>query len=361
MLRKNAGGYLKQLSLRSTRQMVSSDIAQIQFGGLEELVLHNCDVTDEVLLSISADLSVAEITERVGRAGRESSRSLESLTLSFSEITDIGLGVLESLTSVDLTSCLNTSDEGVSLLASRCPSMKRINLRSCRQLTDHAIMAIAMNCAFLESCDVTDLTNITPLSLGSLAAHCPALTALNARNCQGLVTNTSCNALREFRSLTYLNISFCTGVGDEGFVKALGRESKLAYLNLRGLDLLTDASVTALARACPLLQGLTLRGCQGISDVSLAALAGLELQRGFGVNLHAADATDAQVKQAGWPPLLLLRKLDVSWSSDVGDVGVRLLAQCCPSLSTVDVRRTRVTAVGKQALLQANNKLNICT
>jgi bacterioferritin-associated ferredoxin len=160
-------------------------------------------------------------------------------------LTDQGLRAvssLASLTFLDLSWCLNVTDEGVRAVVSSCTALKTLNLFACDAVTDEGVRAVSSLPA-LTFLDLAD-SKVTDEGVRAVASSCTALKTLNLCHClevtdEGVKAVSSCNAL------TSLSLDSCYAVTDVG-VRALSSLPALASLDLRACGRVTAAGVQAL-------------------------------------------------------------------------------------------------------------------
>lgn len=151
-----------------------------------------------------------------------------------------------ALKALDLPSCDQLTNTGLSDLVSYQTSLTHLDVNGCSRLTDHALIAICHNLVNLE--------------------------ALNLRNCRA-ITNIGVAELANSEKLQYLNLAQCEMVTGEGIVKGLCQRIRhLKKLNLCAL-LMDEDSVCQVAENLPDLQYLDLSWCfNAVTDRSMQAI-----------------------------------------------------------------------------------------
>lgn len=153
--------------------------------------------------------------------------SFTSLPLAL-QVTDVGLRAVSQslplLTSLNLTYCVNVTDEGMRAVA-ELSALVTLNLMQCFKITDEG------------------LRNIRAL---------PSLTTLSVRLCRK-VTAAGMDQISQLPSLTSLNLSHCSNVTDDG-LRALTDVLGLNFLDLRHCPKFTEEGVQWMRRVDPSLK-----------------------------------------------------------------------------------------------------------
>lgn len=127
------------------------DLLKREYGGLKELRLNGANITNSEarLLTFLPELEhisfkgCVDITDRA-LLNLNSHRHLQSLDLSATEITDLGLATvsgLKGLTDLSLASCPNITDQGI-LSLTTLTNLTSLDIRFCPQISHDALQAL---------------------------------------------------------------------------------------------------------------------------------------------------------------------------------------------------------------------------
>ena len=94
--------------------------------------------------------------------------------------------VCPQLQSLNIGSCNNITDEGVTALATGCPQLQSLDIGWCGNITDEGITALATGCPQLQSLDISWCRNITDEGIKALATGCTQLRSLNIGWCRNI-------------------------------------------------------------------------------------------------------------------------------------------------------------------------------
>ncbi|XP_033624603.1 uncharacterized protein LOC117288031 [Asterias rubens] len=209
-------------------------------------------------------------------------KELKKLTVSWKELTDPMLGILaggaSKLQSLCLYDCSSLTSLGVANLMYECTNLKQLDLQGVCYIKDLALTPVFFkdNSCQLESIKLSE-TNISDSTLSRIANHLG-------------------------RQITTLEVSWCEEIGDKGLAEIAKHCASLETLTLRQCPT-TPSTLMSLAW-----------NCQGLSTLNMSGVESL---------------TDGVV-QAMMPSLRLMKKLDMSWNSELTDVAVSCVMSCCP-------------------------------
>lgn len=217
---------LKNLNIRSCRHV--SDLGIAHISGLTESVAGNTDLNNLSLQDCQkiTDVALSNIARGL--------QKLEVLNLSFCcGVRDIGLAHLASLKclkKINLRSCDNIGDEGVSTLAYGCSFLTSLDVSFCDRISDDSLIHIAhslYNLKHLElgSCCITDE------GLHAIARNLQDIRVLNLGQCIN-VTDIGLSYIAEnLRNVTSIDLYGCTKVTKTG-LNQIVQMPELCVLNL---------------------------------------------------------------------------------------------------------------------------------
>eukprot|EP00941_MAST-03F_sp_MAST-3F-sp1_P004817 g4817.t1 len=148
----------------------------------------------------------------------------------------------------------NLTDEALCSLGVHCPSLQQLRISS-SLITDEGLRAVM--CKDLRSIDIGKCRKVTDSGLVSLVENCPNLEEIQLQQCK--MTNFGITTLAfACRNAKVIGLKQNGKIGDDG-IKAIAEGcSQLTHLNIQGCRLVTD--VTPLATGCPNLVNLNLKG-----------------------------------------------------------------------------------------------------
>ncbi|CAA7050946.1 unnamed protein product [Microthlaspi erraticum] len=216
-----------------------------RFQWLEHLSLSGCTVLD--------DSSLASL--------RYPGERLHSLYLDCCvSVSDNGISTVASfcpsLTVVSLYRC-NVTDIGLEALARASLPLQRVNLSHCHLVSDVGVKALSQACLQLESVKISNCNNITGVGFDGCS---PTLGYVDAELCE--LEPEGIEGIISGGGIEFLNIS---GASKDGLLAIRsGLASKLRILNLRMCRTVGDEAIKAIAKGCPLLQEWNLALCHGV-------------------------------------------------------------------------------------------------
>lgn len=189
------------------------------------------------------------------------------------------------LTELNISWCVNVTDEGVQHVLRACPNLETLICKGCEGVGARAAptpcLQLSADC--FEGLDGQALGSLKCLNLLSclavadqtverLAQHCPRLEFLCLSNCRD-VTDRALQALAHGCPLLRdLELAACVNVTDAGFVSLSKNCHELERMDLEDCVLITDAALINLNSGCPNLNSLALSHCENLTDNALAEL-----------------------------------------------------------------------------------------
>lgn len=251
---------------------------------------------------------------------------------------DIFCALNVHLLSVNVSECLNVTDQTLNCLAENCPNLKRFSMMECMNVTELGLMKLMSSCPNLEHLDLSFCSRWeNSMNVAVVDSLPKSVTSL---------------------SLTGIQVS-CT---DEQFTSILERLPHLSALHLNGFGLLSDVFLaTLLARIGKNLQIFDLSGSFGkITDVGLGSIAkhcinltsfamallnnvnGLQLKQMFNDKDRAKRFTtliftmcpmiEYEIFELVAENCVNLQKIDISGVVKVDDIILNSLADGCDNL-----------------------------
>ncbi|KXJ71359.1 hypothetical protein RP20_CCG020755, partial [Aedes albopictus] len=142
---------------------------------------------DAGLTGVDLQRAAIEIWDEQQTFSIDMLRGLQELQISGCfKVTDLSLTrcfKLIELREVNLSHCVNISDEGIIAMAMNCPSLEVVDLSDCFRICDPSIDALTKHLLRLNSMKLVRLPQLTTESIYSILAHCKRLRTINLRGC----------------------------------------------------------------------------------------------------------------------------------------------------------------------------------
>ncbi|KAF2289026.1 hypothetical protein GH714_024206 [Hevea brasiliensis] len=165
-----------------------------------------------------------------------------------------------SLMVINLSRC-NITDVGLEALANGCPALKQINLSYCPLVSDSGLRALSQACHQLQTVKMSCCREINGIGLTGCS---PTLAYIDAESCN--LETKGIMGIVSGGGLEYLNVSGISCSIHEDGLAAIGSgfATRLKILNLRMCRTVGDHSIMAIAKGCPLLQEWNLALCHSV-------------------------------------------------------------------------------------------------
>jgi len=161
--------------------------------------------------------------------------SIQQIDLSHTQITDEGIKLIAlkcpRLTTINLKGCLHITDMGLSLVSQYCKNLSHLVIADCARISDTGVQLVAQEAKQqLVLLDLNDCTQITDKTLAYLGYYCPNLSYLRLKNTSA--TSLMLTKLLPRVRITELNVQGVAGIND----KFLFLLSRFQQANLKRLD-----------------------------------------------------------------------------------------------------------------------------
>lgn len=258
---------LKQMSLRKC--CFVSDNGLVSFtksaGSLESLQIEECNRITQtgILYSVSScrKLKFLCVTKCMGIKDLASSETL-------------GLTPCETLRSLTIRNCPGFGGSSLAMVGKLCPHLHCLDLSGLYGITDASLLHLLDTCkSGLVKVNLTDCLNLSDEVVVSLARlHGQTLQVLNLDGCRK-ISDASISAVAENCAvLKDLDVSKCA-ITDSGVADlAHGVQMNLQILSLSGCTMVSRKSVTSLRKLGKSLLGLNLQHCNSISGGAIESL-----------------------------------------------------------------------------------------
>jgi F-box/leucine-rich repeat protein 2/20 len=276
-----------------------------------------------------------------------------------------------NLVSLSLEGCCQIKDSSsISSLLSGNPFLKTLDVSGLVGINDEVAFEIAKSCSNLEDLDLGWCYILTSAGLLGIVSSCRKITRL--RLCEsnafkGYRASSVMSALRDLENLQVLVLTGCRHITDEMLrFYLLGHqvdpqpENEEIYplpvrqLNLSRIANISDATLRNMAGATPYLQRLELSGGSNGTSFTNAGFAALLPHVPNLTHLDLEDnhlITDATLQLlASLPIAKSLIHLQLSYCSEITDVGLIRILQKCTHLRNLEVDNTQA---GDAMLMEA--------
>lgn len=247
---------------------------------------------------------------------------------------------MPSLRLVHLDGCDSVTDDAIQVLVENCPQICFLDVSWCKLLSAVAISTIMCYADQLQSLRVEGLTCIGPSAFQAicLEGSCK-LKALHCSMCSPGLTDECLTMLahsRHTETLRLIDISYCFDATDAGVVELARECTRLEFLGLEQCDLVTSKSLEAIAQHMPHLWELNIKHCPQIGDVGISAITK------HCPELRGLEWSDCvQVTTAGLSNiphhLTNLQRLHLRDCEELTDTVLSAVLQQCPHLRVLKI------------------------
>ncbi|XP_075692923.1 F-box/LRR-repeat protein 17 isoform X2 [Rhinoderma darwinii] len=140
-----------------------------------------------------------------------------------------------NITELNISDCLNVTDAGIGMLATKCSGLVKYIAYRCKQLSDLSLISLATHCTSLQKVHVGNQDRLTDEAIKQLGTRC--------------------------KDLRDIHFGQCYKISDEGMVILAKGCPKLKKIYMQENKLVSDKSVEAFAEHCPELEYVGFMGC----------------------------------------------------------------------------------------------------
>lgn len=178
-----------------------------------------------------------------------------------------------TLTSLDLSHCLNITDLGA--IRSQCIHLAHLYLANCFAITEEKLLELFGAGISLRSINLKGCKQVSSKFVARMAKYCPLLNKAILDECTSITEDGLRPLLLECPYLQTLTLTGVIAVSDKCFTSAIASHGlrHLKELNLSGCKYISDAAISAIGLNCALLNDLNLSGCANVSSKSIIQLA----------------------------------------------------------------------------------------
>ncbi|XP_038878710.1 EIN3-binding F-box protein 1-like isoform X2 [Benincasa hispida] len=178
-----------------------------------------------------------------------------------------------SLRWLSIRNCTGFGAASLALVGRLCPQLQHLDLVGLYSLTDAVLLPLLESCEGLVKVNLSGCLNLTDESIHTLARlHGATLQLVNLDGCRKITDQSLVAIADNLLVLNELDVSNCA-VSDCGLIAlSLARHTNLLILSLAGCCGITSRSLPSLERLGKTLVGLNLKGCNSISSSSIEVL-----------------------------------------------------------------------------------------
>lgn len=178
-----------------------------------------------------------------------------------------------SLRWLSIRSCTGFGAACLDLVGRLCPQLQQLDLVRLYGLTDAVLLPLLESCEGLVKVNLSGCLNLTDESILALARlHGATLQVVNLDGCRKITDQSLVAIADNLLDLNELDVSNCA-VSDGGLVAlARAQHINLLILSLAGCCGITSRSLLSIERIGKTLVGLNLKGCNSISSSSIEVL-----------------------------------------------------------------------------------------
>lgn len=188
---------------------------------------------------------------------------------------DIVIGVeskgCRQLRNLNLTSC-EVSDIGLVAISRGCPNLISITLSDAKDgigITDGGLESFAEGCSLLEYLDLVNLTTVTDVGISGLASFCTQLKRIRLSGAK-TVTNMSLHALIAWcPNIVEINLESSAQISDAAIADLAWAYPSLTHFALVNCGRLTNVAVLAILQNCASLVSIELKDLKNINNSSI--------------------------------------------------------------------------------------------
>lgn len=247
--------------------------------------------------------------------------SLKSLDLtSNASITDKSIILLaevskENLTSLHIGGCVQLTEKSMASLAKHCPNLQELFLWSTASLEALSYLGKLKK---LKSLSLAGCSIVASKTLKNISHYCSKIESLDLSDCE--ITDSDCKKLESLSYLERINLSDCKKITDKG-ISCLEHCTSLKDISVNHVHVSENSLLGLILQQKSKLTSISLVGCASITNVLVTTIAH-----------HCPN----------------LKKLDVSFISNINDSSLMYVAVNCKNLIVLGASGTQITGASLQ-------------
>ena len=201
-----------------------------------------------------------------------STSSIHIMPTKEKEITDSTFdGIcIPSLQYIDLSTCDNLTDSGMTAVAIGCHNLQSIKLELCRNLfSNGSLDGLSFHFRELKNLDLNCCANVTDECLVDLATGCPHLGSINLTNGQYITDDGLAELVKGCHEINEIVLSNCYRITNDGLISLANNLPKLQLIDLTRCRDITDIGIATLAKKCSELIHIDLNRCRNVTNIGL--------------------------------------------------------------------------------------------
>eukprot|EP00794_Sanderia_malayensis_P012325 gene12325-13598_t len=151
-------------------------------------------------------------------------------------------------------------------------SLRQIDISSCLDVTNEAIKTIALNCRDIEVLIMQECRWLSPDALELIGKNCKSLKTLNLIGCWNISNESLCGVFESNRLLNHIDIGGCYGIDGETIKFMAKNCTRLKYVGIQGCWRVKNDAIFLLREYCKGMEELKVKDCAYITEGSLAML-----------------------------------------------------------------------------------------
>uniref|UniRef100_A0A2P2JXI3 F-box/LRR-repeat protein 15-like leucin rich repeat domain-containing protein n=1 Tax=Rhizophora mucronata TaxID=61149 RepID=A0A2P2JXI3_RHIMU len=337
---------VKFIPLMQITHKCLSSIMKLQY--LEDLILEGCfSIDDESLAAIkhgckslkALDVSSCHNICDVGLSSLISgAERLQQLNLAHGSAVTAALAnslkKLSNLHSVKLDGCVVTND-GLKAIGDWCILLRELSLSKCLGVTDEGLSCFVTKHTELRKLDITCCRKITDISIAHITSSCTNLTSLRMESCTMVPREAFVFIGQRCKFLEELDLTD-NEIDDEG-LKSISKCSRLSSLKLGICMNISDEGLAHIGMNCSKLTELDLYRSAGITDSGILAIAcvcpDLEM-----INMsYCKDITDSSLISLS--KCSNLNTFESRGCPLITSLGLAAIAVGCKQLTKLDIKK----------------------
>lgn len=175
---------------------------------------------------------------------------------------------------IDLHQCRLVTNQPVTELLSHGQALRELRLANCELISDDAFLSLPNDRVYehLRILDLSSCVQLTDNAIDRIISVAPRLRNLVLAKCRNITDNAVLSIAKLGKNLHYVHLGHCSQITDEAVKVLVQSCNRIRYIDLGCCVHLTDDSVTRLA-TLPKLKRVGLVKCSNITDDSVIALA----------------------------------------------------------------------------------------
>lgn len=213
----------------------------------------------------------------------------------------------ESLRELNLKTCKKwLQDKLLIPVVQRNTGLRHVDISGCLDVTNDAVRAIALSCKALKTLRLQECRWLSSDALKMIGVECHNLHALVLTGCWNINNDSVRTVFMNNKSLNHVDIGDCYGI-DGITISYLAKNCrKISYLGIKGCWRVKNEEIRLVAEYCKGLKELKVKDCRDVTEASLAILRvhGITIDVPKPVYQHRPFAFMLEEDYGKFPPIL---------------------------------------------------------